>query len=394
VDRFWDRLIGGESGVGPITRFDTEDFDVRFGGECSEFEEVKHFDRQGIKRMDRVSQFAVVAARQAMTHSGIDISKEDPSKFGACIGSGIGGLLELELQMVRLLEKGPSKVSAFTIPKLMVNASSGNISIEFGLEGPSTAIATACASATDAMGAALEMIRLGRTDVMITGGSEAALTQLGLSAFSAMKALSTRNDAPQSASRPFDRDRDGFVLGEGAGVLVFEELNHARNRGADILVEVLGCGQSADAFHLTQPMEDGRGAATSMQFALKDAGISPDSVDYINAHGTSTPLGDLAETTAVKRVFGASANKLVVNSTKSSIGHLLGGSGGVELIATIQAIKHNVAPPTINLDNPGPGCDLDYVAKEARDMRIDTAISNSFGFGGHNGTIAVGRFSG
>jgi 3-oxoacyl-[acyl-carrier-protein] synthase II len=310
------------------------------------------------------------------------------------LGSGIGGLLELEEQHVRLIEKGPGKVSAFTIPKLMLNAGAGNVSIQFGARGPNTAVATACASATNAMADALACIRRNETDIMFTGGSEAALTPLGLAAFCAMHALSTRNDEPHRGSRPFDKNRDGFVMGEGAGIVIFEELEHAKKRGARIYAEVLGTGATADAGHITQPGENGEGAARAMQAAIRDAGLRPEQIQYINAHGTSTPLGDIAETRAIKRVFGEHARRLVISSTKSSMGHLLGASGGVEIIATVLAMHHGLVPPTINLEEPDPECDLDYVPLTARPMHIDYAMSNSFGFGGHNACIVVGRFRG
>jgi 3-oxoacyl-[acyl-carrier-protein] synthase II len=390
VDSFWDSLLACQSGVSTVTLFDTSPFEVHFGGEVSDFEPTA-IDRKQVKRLDRFAQFALAAADQAVRQSGLNLPGENPDRVGVIIGSGIGGLSELEDQHVRLLEKGPSKVSAFTIPKLMVNAASGNLSIRYGACGPSTAVGTACASATNAMGDALNCVRRGDCDVMITGGSEAALTPLGLAAFAAMKALSTRNEDPSAASRPFDRDRDGFVLGEGAGILIFEEYEHARRRGARIFAEVAGFGTTADASHITQPSEDGVGAAKAMQAAIADAGWAPDSMDYINAHGTSTPLGDVAETIAIKRVFGQHARRIPVSSTKSSIGHLLGASGGVEAIATVLAIANSVAPPTINLDNPGEGCDLDYVPNAPRDCRIRRAMSNSFGFGGHNACIVFQR---
>jgi len=391
VDGFWDRLIAGDSGVGPVRRFDCSEHEVRFGGECSEFDPASYMDRKLIKRLDRFAQFAVVASRSATKDCGLNFQEMDGSRTGVIIGSGIGGLSELEEQHRRLMEKGPRKLSVFTIPKLMGNAAAGNISIECNARGPSTAVATACASATHAMGDAMRAIQWGLADVMITGGSEAALTPLGLGAFASMKALSTRNDEPTRASRPFDKDRDGFVLGEGAGLAVFEELEHARRRGARIYGEILGFGMSSDASHITQPVEDGAGAISAMKQALDDARTNPDEIDYINAHGTSTPLGDVAETFAIKRVLGAHARKLAVSSTKSSLGHLLGASGGVELVATLQAIRYNIAPPTINLDEPDPDCDLDYIPNKARDMKIRKAMSNSFGFGGHNATIILGR---
>jgi 3-oxoacyl-[acyl-carrier-protein] synthase II len=390
VDRFWEGLIAGRSGIGMITQFDASHFDTHFAGECWDFDPTKWVDPKLVKRLDRFAQFALAGAIDAVADSGLDFSAEDPYRVGVIIGSGIGGIAELEQQHVRLLEKGPSKVSAFTIPKLMVNAGSGNISIRFGTRGPSSAVATACASATNAMGDALRLIQRDESDIAITGGSEAAVTQLGVGAFNAMHALSTRNDEPLKASRPFDLDRDGFVIAEGAGILIFEEYEHARRRGARIYAEVLGYGSSADGTHITQPDEAGTSAAAAMQNCLADAGLSADQLDYINAHGTSTPLGDIAETSAVKTVLGDRARKIPVSSTKSATGHLLGASGGVELIASVMAIHHRTVPPTINLDNPDPRCDLDYVPHQARDVNVRRAMSNSFGFGGHNACIMVG----
>ncbi len=392
VDRFWDGLISARSGIGPLTHFDCSTFDTKFAGECREFDPLQWIEGKNAKRLDRFAQFALASAIDAVKDSGLDFSKEDPYLMGVIIGSGIGGIYELETQHVRLLEKGPSKISAFTIPKLMVNAASGNISIHFGLRGPSSAVATACASATNAMGDALRAIQRGDADVVLTGGSEAAVTSISVGAFNAMHALSTRNDDPQRASRPFDRDRDGFVIAEGAGVLVFEELEHAHRRGARIYAEVLGYGMSADGGHITQPDENGAPASRAMQNCLQDAQLAPDAVDYINAHGTSTPLGDIAETKAIKNVFGDYARRLVVSSTKSATGHLLGASGGIELVASVMAIHHRTVPPTINLENPDPECDLDYVPNEARDLHIRRAMSNSFGFGGHNACILVSEF--
>ncbi len=391
VDGFWDRLLACESGVATVTRFSTEGFDVRFGGECKSFDPTQYIERKEIKRLDRFAQFALVACQAAARDCGADFHSLPSDRTGVIIGSGIGGLIELEEQCSRLMTKGPEKISAFTIPKLMVNAAAGNISIHFNATGPNGAVATACASATNAMGDAFRTIQRNHADVMITGGSEAALTPLGLGAFAAMKALSVRNDDPARASRPFDRNRDGFVLAEGAGILIFEEYEHARRRGAPIYAEVLGYGASGDAAHITQPAQNGEGAAKAMRWALDDARIAPERVDYINAHGTSTPLGDIAETMAIRQVFGAHADKLAVSSTKSSLGHMLGASGGVELVATILALRNNVAPPTINLDEPDPSCNLDYVPNQPRDMRIRVAMSNSFGFGGHNATIVLGQ---
>jgi len=389
VDPYWDGLIEGRSGISPISLFDSSQFDVRIAGEIAAFNAENHLDRKTVKRSDRFAQFALTACDEAVRMSGLEVQKEDAGRLAVIFGSGIGGLNELEEQFTRLVTKGPSKVSAFTIPKLMVNAASGNISIAYGAKGNSIAVSSACASATNAMGEAMRQIGHGEADVVFTGGSEAAVTPLALAAFAAMKALSTRNDDPTRASRPFDRDRDGFVLAEGAGAVIFEELEHAKRRGAPIIAEVIGFASTSDADHITQPSESGEGAAAAMSLAIQDAKISPTQVDYINAHGTSTPLGDVAETIAIKRVFGDWAKKLVVSSTKSAIGHSLGASGGLEIIATILAAKNSVVPPTINLDHPGDGCDLDYCPKVARDRKIRVGMSNSFGFGGHNACIVI-----
>lgn len=391
-DVFWERLLASKSGIVPIQRFDTGDYAVSFGGECTDFDPTTVVDRREVKRLDRFAQMALGAAKGAFEASGLEQSSFDPTRFGVITGTGIGGIKELEEQHLRLRGKGPSKVSAFTIPKLMANSASGNISIAFGARGPSTAVATACASATNAMGDAIYAIRRGDVEIMITGGAEAALTPLGLAAFAAMKALSERNDEPTKASRPFDRDREGFVMGEGAGMFVFEELEHAKKRGAKILAEVLGYGTSADAYHITQPEERGLGASIAMRTSLQDARLNPEQVDHINAHGTGTPLGDVAETRAIKSVFGEHAYKLRICSTKSAIGHLLGASGGVELIATVQAIRNGIVSPTLNLENPGEGCDLDYTPLVPQDAKVDIAMSNSFGFGGHNACIIIGRY--
>ncbi|MCG3125774.1 MAG: 3-oxoacyl-[acyl-carrier-protein] synthase 2 [Phycisphaerae bacterium] len=389
VPAFWDGLISSRCGVRSITHFDASPFDVRFGGTCSDFDPSIRIDRRMLKRMDPCAQFAVAAAAEAVEDSGLDLNTIDLGRAGVILGSGIGGLLEIEEQIDRLRTKGPDKVSAFTIPKLMVNASSGHISIRFGFQGISTAVSTACASATNAMVDAVQALRRGEADVVITGGTEAALTPLGLAAFAAMKALSTRNGDPARASRPFDRDRDGFVMAEGAGILVFEDYEHARRRGARIYCEVVGAGVTSDAFDMVQPDESGRGAARAMQRALAYARLNTTDVQYINAHATSTPLGDAIESQAIQSVFGAHARKLAVSSTKGATGHLLGASGGVEMIACVLAIRHSTLPPTINLENPDPRCELDYVANHARDARVSIVMNNSFGFGGHNGCLIV-----
>jgi 3-oxoacyl-[acyl-carrier-protein] synthase II len=392
VDVFWDRIVRGDSGVGPITLFDVSGYRVQFGGQVHwEPENEDICTAKDLKRLDRFTQFAIGAAKDAAADSGIDFSKEEPYRCGVVIGSGIGGLWEFETQEERMLHKGIDKVSPFTIPKLMVNSASGHVSALYGAKGPNFAVATACASAANSIGSAQRAIQYGDADVMITGASEAALTPIGLAGFQNMRALSFRGDAPQQASRPFDADRDGFVLAEGAGVIVIEELEHARRRGARIYAELKGYGASGDAGHITQPDEEGRGGAHAMTMALQDAGIGPEVVDYINAHGTSTPLGDVAETKAVKRVFGGHAKRLAISSTKSHLGHTLGASGGIEAVVCSLTISRGVITPTINLDTPDPECDLDYVPKVARDAKVDVAMSNSFGFGGHNGSLVFAR---
>jgi 3-oxoacyl-[acyl-carrier-protein] synthase II len=392
VEVFWDRLVRGESGVGPISLFDVAGYRVQFGGQVHwEPENEDISTAKDLKRLDRFTQFAIGAAKDAVADSGLDFSTEEPYRCGVVIGSGIGGLWEFEVQEERLLHKGIDKVSPFTIPKLMVNSASGHVSALYGAKGPNFAVATACASAANSIGSALRAIQYGDADVMITGASEAALTPIGLAGFQNMRALSFRGGSPQQASRPFDADRDGFVLAEGAGIIVVEELEHARRRGARIYAELKGYGASGDAGHITQPDEDGRGGAHAMTMALQDAGIGPEAVQYINAHGTSTPLGDVAETKAVKRVFGGHAKQLAISSTKSNLGHTLGASGGIEAVVCALTIDRGVITPTINLDTPDPECDLDYVPKVAREARVDVAMSNSFGFGGHNASLVFAR---
>ena len=392
VDDLWKRILACESGIHPITLFDTANHKVHFAGEVYDWSTEGYMNHREAKRVDRYSQFAVVAGIDAVNDSGLDFSQEDPFACGVMIGSGIGGLNEMEVQILKLHQKGPDKVSPFAIPKLMPNAASGHVSINYGLKGPNAAVATACASATNAMGEAFRTIQHDpKIDVMITGGAEAALTPMSLASFSNMRALSTRNDDPQHASRPFDADRDGFVLSEGAGIVVFEELEHARKRGAKIYAEVLGYGATGDGGHITQPDEEGRSSSRAMQWALDDAGIDPNTVDYINAHGTSTPLGDAAETLAIKKVFGDHAKELNVSSTKSQLGHLLGASGGVELVLSAVAMRENVCPPTANYGTPDPKCDLNYTPNEPCEKNIRAAMSNSFGFGGHNASMVIGR---
>jgi 3-oxoacyl-[acyl-carrier-protein] synthase II len=394
VGELWDALCGGKSGIGRIDHFDTTDFRVNFGGQVRDFHPEAVMEVRTARRMDRFAQFALVATLSAKQDAGIDFAKTDLDRCGVIIGSGIGGLNEYEEQHTKLIKQGPSRISPFVIPKLMVNAAPGQISIYFGLRGPNMAVSTACASAANAVGDSLRAIQHDEADVMITGGSEAAMTPMGLGGFIAARALSERGENPQKASRPFDRDRDGFVLSEGAGIVILEELEHAKKRGAKIYAELIGYGATADAYNITAPHPTGSGAALAMVRALKDARINVDDVQYVNAHGTSTPLGDEAETKAIRSVFGDHANRLAVSSTKSMLGHLLGASGGVELIATTLSIHHGVVHPTINYENPDPNCDLDYVPNIARSMRVQHAISNSFGFGGHNATLCVGAYTG
>ncbi len=397
VNDFWNKLLAGESGVHPLRILDTEKFKVKFGGDVWDWNPEAFpgvfTDKKDIKRVDRFTQFAMVAGYYAVQDSGLDFSKEVARNCGVILGSGIGGLHEIEEQVAKLMEKGPDRVSPFTVPKMMLNAAGGNLSIRFGLKGINYSVATACASANNAIGDAFHSIQHGESDILLTGGTEAAITQMGLSAFTNMKALSGRNDEPHRASRPFDVNRDGFVLSEGAGLLVFEELEHAKARGAKIYGEVIGFGASADAGHITQPDEQGSGAGQAMSDALRDAKLNPSQIDYISAHGTSTPLGDVAETNAIKGVFGDHAKKVSISSIKSHIGHTLGACGGIALVACLKAIENNIVPPTINLEDPDPACDLDYTALKPRERKVDTILSNSFGFGGHNACVIVGRYT-
>lgn len=390
---FFAALCEGRSGISVIESFDTSEYPVRFGGEAKTFDVGKYIDRRESKRMDRFTQLAMAAASQAVDDSGIDFSTEDPFRAGVIIGTGIGGIKEIEDQHIRLLDKGPGKVSPFCVPRLMANAGSGNVAIQYGLRGPNFCVSSACASGNHAIGEAYASIAAGRCDIMITGGAEAALTPVGLASFCAARSLSLRNDDPPAASRPFDRDRDGFVLSEGAGILILEELDCAKKRGAKIYAELLGYGATDDGYHITAPLPDGEGAAKAMQLALADAGLAPEDIDYINAHGTGTELNDIAESAAIRRVFGKHAPKIPVSSTKSCIGHLLGASGAVELIVCVKAITESAVPPTINLEHPDPRCgpDMDFVPLQARDMKVRTALSNSFGFGGHNACLVVGK---
>ncbi len=392
VRQFWQDVLNGKSGVHLLSMLDTSGFKIRIGGDIPDFDLGDVVDPKEAKRLDRFSQFAMFAGARAVEESGIDFEREDTLRCGSILGSGIGGLWEIEAQMERMLFKGTDRVSPFTIPKMMLNAAGGNLGIRYGLRGPNFSVATACASATNAMGDALLSIQRGESDVLLTGGSEAAITRMGLAGFQNMKALSSRNEDPERASRPFDSERDGFVLSEGAGIAVFEELEHAKARRAQIMAEVIGFGCSCDAGHITQPDPQGAGAAQAMRMAIENAGLQPFDVDYINAHGTSTPLGDKAETNAIHNVFGEHAATLSISSTKSTIGHSLGASGGIEAIVTALSLKEGVVHPTINLTNPDPACDLDYTPNEAKQRPIKVAMSNSFGFGGHNACVVLKRF--
>jgi 3-oxoacyl-[acyl-carrier-protein] synthase II len=391
---FWDNLTNGRSGIGRVTLFDVSGYDTQIGGEVKGFEPASWFKvPKDAKRADRFAQLGMAAAKLAMADAGLEGAPEDPERFGVIIGSGIGGLKSLEDQHTNLITKGPGRISPFMIPMMISNMASGLVSMEFGLQGPNFAPVSACATSAHAIGEAWRMIRDGDADAFLAGGSEAAIVPLGIGGFGAMKALSTRNDAPESASRPFDKGRDGFVMGEGAGVIVLESLEHATKRGAQIYGEVIGYGLTADAYHMTSPPENGEGAQRCMRMALKKAGIAPDQVDYVNAHGTSTPVGDLCEVRAVKAVFGEHANTLSVSSTKSMTGHLLGAAGAVESIACALAIKYGVIPPTINLENPDEGCDIDLTALTAKERKVTTCLNNSFGFGGHNASLVLRAFS-
>jgi 3-oxoacyl-[acyl-carrier-protein] synthase II len=395
VDTFWSSLKNGVSGIELVQAFDTTAYDCRIGGEVRNFDPKDYFKNpKDARRADRFSQLAMAAAKMAMADCGVDMEKVDPTRFGAIVSSGIGGLKTLEDQHGILLDKGPSRVSPFTIPMLISNMGGGLISMEFGLKGPNLCIVTACATSNNAIGESWRMIKFGDGDMFLAGGSEASIVTVGMAAFSSMKALSTRNDDPHRASRPWDRDRDGFVMGEGAGVVVVEELEHARARGAKIYCELLGYGLSADAHHMTAPPLDGEGAVRAMRMALNHAGINPSQVDYINAHATSTGLGDVCETRAIKTVFGEYARTVSISSTKSMTGHLLGGAGAVEMAACALAIRDSVIPPTINLENPDVECDLDYTPKIAKEMKVRVAVNNSFGFGGHNATLVAAEFTG
>lgn len=392
VDSSWRAFLEGKSGIGRITRFDASDLPVHIAGEVKDFDPSLYIEQKEIKKMDRFIHFALAASTMAIEDSGIKITDENAKRIGVIIGSGIGGLPTIEHYHKVYLEKGYRRITPFFIPMLIINLASGQVSIKFGAKGPNSAVATACATGSHAIGDAFRIIQRGEADVMIAGGTESVITPLAIGGFAVMKALSTRNNEPERASRPFDVDRDGFVMGEGAGIVILESLENAKARGARVYAEVVGYGMTSDAYHITAPAPEGEGAATCMSLALKDAGVSPDVVDYINAHGTSTKYGDEIETAAIKKVFGEHAYRLSVSSTKSMTGHLLGAAGGVEAVVTVLSIYNDVIPPTINLDNPDPECDLDYVPHKARHRIINFALSNSFGFGGTNACLLFKKY--
>jgi 3-oxoacyl-[acyl-carrier-protein] synthase II len=389
LEAFWRSLLAGKSGIAPITRIDVTGLDCKIGGQVKDFHPEKFMPPKEVRRNDRFVQFSAVAAKQALADSGLDLPEHDPNRIGVLIGSGIGGMETIEDQATVLVTKGPQRVSPFMIPMLIINMASGYVSMLLNVKGPNLSVVSACATGTHAIGEAARAIIHGDADVMIAGGSEAAITRLGYAGFCSMKAMSTRNDAPEKASRPFDAERDGFVMGEGAGVLILESLEHAKRRGARVYCEVAGYGITGDAYHMSAPAPGGEGAARSMAMAMKHARLNPEQIDYINAHGTSTPVGDKCETTAIKTVFGQHARKVAVSSTKSMTGHLLGAAGGVETAICALVIRDNVIPPTINYEHPDPDCDLDYVPNAARPTKVTACMNNSLGFGGHNATLVV-----
>ena len=394
VKEFWSAISEGRSGMGPITKFAAAAYPTRFAAEVKGFDPLRWMEKKEVKKMDPLIHYALAAGVMAVEDAGLDFAKEDAVRCGVLIGSGIGGMTTILDSHKVLLEKGPDRVSPFFIPSLIINMASGQLSIRYGIRGPNSSVATACATGNHAIGDAFKIIQRGDADVMVAGGAEASIVDMAVAGFCSIRALSTRNDAPEKASRPFDRDRDGFVVGEGAGVVILESLDHALRRDARIYGEIVGYGMTADAYHMTAPDPDGDGATRAMILTLQDAGIAPTQVGYINAHGTSTPYNDKTETLAIKRVFGDHAYRLAVSSTKSMIGHLLGAAGGVEAIATLLAIHHGLIPPMINYETPDPECDLDYVPNQARKQQVEVALSNGFGFGGTNATLAFCRYTG
>ncbi len=394
LSEYWEGLMSARNGIGPITRFDASRHDCRIAGEVKGFDPHAYMDKKDAKRMDRFAQFAVAGSKQALADAQFVINDLNAEQVGVLIGTGIGGLKVLEDQQEIYLTKGPDRCSPFMIPMMIANMAAGLTAIQIGAKGPNSCSVTACAAGSNAIGDAFRLVQQGYAQAMICGGTEAAVTPLSVAGFAACKAMSTRNDDPAHASRPFDKDRDGFVLGEGCGILLIEELEHALARGARIYAEMVGYGMTCDAYHMTSPVPGGEGAARAISLALKDGGLTPDQVSYINAHGTSTPANDSTETTAMKKVLGDHAYKIAVSSTKSMTGHLLGGSGGIEAVATVMAVANDRVPPTINLENPSPDCDLDYVPHQSREMPVEVALSNSFGFGGHNVTLAFKKYRG
>ena len=392
VEKFWKSLVEGKSGIRSVTHFDASLFDCRICGDVLDYNPLDHFNSKEARHLSRFVQFAAVASREAVRNAQLDLQKLDLDRVGVLIGSGIGSIETLEHEHQKFLEKGPSRITPHFIPKIIINEAAGQVSIETGARGPVTCVATACSTATNAIGDAFRFIQYGDADVMIAGGTESATTVMGVGGFCALKALSRRNDAPEKASRPFDLNRDGFVMAEGAGIVILETLEHAKRRGAPILAEMIGYGRTSDAYHITAPESSGRGAAKAMELAIKDAGLTPKDISYINAHGTSTELNDKVETLAVKKVFGEYARKVPMSSTKSMTGHLLGAAGGIEFAASVLTIRDGIIPPTINYETPDPDCDLDYVPNAARRANVSVVMSNSLGFGGHNATVVVKKF--
>lgn len=390
---FWDGLKAGKSGAHTVTRFDITKFSAKVAAEVKGFDPEAYIEPKEVKKLDLFTQYAIAASIQAVDSSGLNPEALDLARVGVLIGSGIGGIQTIEEQKEVLMEKGPRRISPFLIPKLIINMASGMVSMRYGFRGPNTSVVTACATGNHAIGDAMRLIQRNDAEVMVAGGTEAAITPLGYGGFANMKALSTRNDSPEEASRPFDLDRDGFVMGEGAGIVVLEELEHAKKRGAEILGEIVGYGMTADAYHMTMPEPEGKGSSEAIRLSLADAKLQPEDIGYVNAHGTSTPYNDKFETQAIKNVFGDHAKKLAISSTKSMTGHLLGASGAIEFVAVTKALQEGVLPPTINYNTPDPDCDLDYIPNEAREQSVNAAISNSFGFGGHNAVLTLKKFS-
>ena len=389
---FWQALCEGKSGADRISRFDTENFTTKIAAEVKGFDPENHFDKKEIRRLDPFAQYAIASAREAINQANLDFEHEDKNRIGVIVGSGIGGMFSFEAEMRKLFESGPRRISPFFIPQMISDIAAGHISMEYGLKGPNYATVSACATSGHAIGAATMAIQRGDADIMISGGSEAAVTPMGIGGFNAMKALSTNNENPQAASRPFDLNRDGFVMGEGAGIVVLEELEHALKRGANIIAEMAGIGFTADAYHLTQPAPGGEGAVRAMMYCIKDGGLKPEDIDYVNAHGTSTPYNDKNETAAIKTVFGDHVKNLAISSTKSMTGHLLGAAGALELIITAMTVKEKIIPPTINYETPDPECDLNYIPNKAIEKEVQAAVSNTFGFGGHNACLSIKKF--